>query len=119
MVTAESHGRRSILQSPIAGRTRTRSVTKSSEPVPVSSGPTSRRGRPRKLVSPRPSPKKLKEKNSVLKSSSTKKTTKSIKALVEVRPVEVEVVPVADVVITAESSLSEEEELDQNNSLQE
>ena len=59
VVTAESHGR-STLQSPIANRTRTRSITKN-EP---SSKATARkpRARSRKLVSPRPSPKKLQSK---------------------------------------------------------
>lgn len=59
VVTAESHGR-STLQSPIANRTRTRSITQS-EP---SSKATARkpRARSRKLVSPRPSPKKLQSK---------------------------------------------------------
>ena len=54
VVTAESHGR-STLQSPIANRTRTRSITKN-EPSSKGRKP---RARSRKLVSPRPSPKKL------------------------------------------------------------
>lgn len=99
VVTAESHGR-STLQSPIANRTRTRStcIVKSVEPQSKSVSARKPRARSRKLVSPRPSPKKLAQKpKEATQPTTTKRST-----------------PTPPPIVTVESS----EETDPNDSLQ-